>query len=72
MSIILSLLYVYLIIYTVYMFVLAIRNLKDRPFSIEKRYSIHDDTKHNFGVIIYSHIMTVLKPYLKMTNIFMF
>ena len=55
MSIILSLLYVYLIIYTVYMFVLAIRNLKDRPFSIEKRYSIHDDTKHNFGVIIYSH-----------------
>ncbi|MBR1461039.1 glycosyltransferase family 2 protein [bacterium] len=55
MSIILCLLYVYLIIYTVYMLVLAVRNLKDRPFSIERKYSIHDDTKHNFGVIIYSH-----------------
>ena len=55
MSVILYFLYLYLIIYTGYIFVLAIRNFKDSPFMIEKKYSIHDDVKHNFGVIIYSH-----------------
>ncbi len=55
MTFILSLLYLYLIVYTVYMFVLAVRNLNDKPFSIEKKYSRYDDTKNNFAVIIYSH-----------------
>lgn len=31
------------------------RNLKDRPFSIERKYSKFDDVKRNFAVIIYSH-----------------
>jgi len=31
------------------------RNLKDKPFSIEKKYSKYDEFKHNFAVIIYSH-----------------
>ena len=55
MSILLSLLYFYLIIFTVYMLILSLRNLKDKPFSIEKKYSMYDDTKNNFGVIIYCH-----------------
>ena len=55
MSVILYFLYLYLIIYTGYVLVLAVRNLKDGPFSIERKYSIHDDVKHNFGVVIYSH-----------------
>ena len=52
---ILSLLYLYLIIYTLYLFILAVRNLKDKPFSIERRYSMYDDEKKNFAVIIYTH-----------------
>lgn len=52
---ILCLLYLYLIVYTLYMLVLAIRNLKDKPFSIEKKYSMYDSSRNNFAVIIYSH-----------------
>ena len=55
MSIILGILYLYILIYTLYMGVLAIRNLKDNYFSIEKKYSKYDETKNNFAVIIYSH-----------------
>lgn len=55
MEFILYLIYLYVIIYTLYMFILAIRNLKDKPFTIEKKYSKYDDYKHNFAVIIYSH-----------------
>lgn len=55
MRIILSLLYVYLIIYTVYMLILAIRNLKDKPFVLEKKYSMYDDVKNNIAVVIYAH-----------------
>lgn len=55
MSIILGIIYIYLLIYTLYMGVLAIRNLKDNYFSIEKKYSKYDETKNNFAVIIYSH-----------------
>ena len=55
MEFILSILYLYLGIYTLYMAFLAIRNLKDKPFSIEKKYSIYDDLKNNFAVIIYAH-----------------
>ena len=55
MELILCLLYAYVIVYTIYMFVLAIRNLKDKPFLIEKKYANFDELKHNFAVIIYSH-----------------
>ncbi len=55
MEFILCLLYLYVIIYTLYMLVLALRNLNDKPFSIEKKYSRYDDKKNNFAVIIYSH-----------------
>ena len=48
-------LYVYLVIYTFYMFVLACKNIKDKSFLIEKKYSSHDIVKNNFAVIIYSH-----------------
>jgi hypothetical protein len=34
---------------------LAIRNLKDKPFHIEKKYSKHDVEKKKFAVIVYSH-----------------
>lgn len=37
------------------MLVLSVRNLKDKPFSIEKKYSMYDDIKNNFAVIIYAH-----------------
>ena len=55
MNFILSILYVYVLIYTFYMIVLALRNLKDGPFLIEKKYSMYDGVKNNFAVIIYSH-----------------
>lgn len=55
MDFILYILYFYLIVYTIYLFVLSLRNLNDRPFSIEKKYSKYDEYKRNFAVIIYSH-----------------
>ncbi len=55
MEFILDLIYFYLIIYTLYLFVLALRNLKDKPFYIERKYSKYDGYKNNFAVIIYSH-----------------
>jgi hypothetical protein len=55
MEFILDLVYLYVVIYTVYLLVLAIRNLNDKPFYIEKKYSQYDDEKHNFAVVIYSH-----------------
>ena len=48
-------LYIYLIIYTFYMFVLACRNLKDRFFVLEKKYSLYDSIKNNLAVVIYAH-----------------
>jgi len=55
MSFILCIIYLYLIFYTLYLFILAVRNLKDKPFTIERKYSKYDDIKKNFAVIIYSH-----------------
>lgn len=55
MNCVLYLIYLYLIIYTLYLLALAIRNFKDKPFSIERKYSKYDDIKNNFAVIIYSH-----------------
>ncbi len=72
MEFILCLIYGYVLIYTVYMLVLALRNLKDKPFSIEKKYSMYDDIKNNFAVIIYSHnnksALEELVSQLKMQN----
>lgn len=55
MKYILFVLYIYLIIYTFYMFILACRNLKDRFFVLEKKYSLFDSVKNNLSVIIYAH-----------------
>ena len=37
------------------MFVLALRNLKDKPFLLEKKYSAYDSIKNNLAVVIYAH-----------------
>lgn|SRR5574344_11170 len=55
MEFILNLIYLYILIYTLYLLVLSLRNLKDKPFSIEKKYSKYDEFKNNFAIIIYSH-----------------
>lgn len=55
MSVILSIIYFYILVYTLYMCVLALRNLKDSTFDIEKKYSKYDERKNNFAVVIYSH-----------------
>ena len=53
MEFILDILYIYVAIYSLYFFALAIRNLNDRPFKIEKRYSQYND-KVNLAVVIYA------------------
>ena len=55
MKYILFVLYIYLIIYTFYMFILSCRNLKDKLFVLEKKYSLYDSVKNNLAVIIYAH-----------------
>ena len=55
MDFILYILYLYVILYTIYFAILSIRNLKDNQFYIQRKYSRHDDVKRNFAVIIYSH-----------------
>ena len=37
------------------MFILACKNLKDKPFELERKYSAYDSIKNNLAVIIYSH-----------------
>lgn len=54
MEYILDLLYLYIAIYSVYFLALALRNLKDKPFKIEKRYSQYEEKDH-LAVVIYSH-----------------
>lgn len=53
MEFILDILYIYVAIYSLYFLVLAIRNLNDKPFKIEKRYSQYDK-KDNLAVVIYA------------------
>lgn len=53
MELILDILFIYVVIYSVYFFALAIRNLNDKPFKIEKRYSQYD-VKDNLAVVIYA------------------
>ncbi len=55
MEFILSFAFLYAIIYTLYYLLLSLRNLKDKPFEIERKYSKYDDVKRNFAIIIYSH-----------------
>ena len=55
MEIILSIVYLYILWYTLYLLILGIRNFNDKPFYIEKKYSKYGDIKRNFAVIIYSH-----------------
>lgn len=54
MELILDILFIYIAIYSVYFLALSLRNLKDKPFKIEKRYSLYEE-KENLAVIIYSH-----------------
>ncbi len=54
MEFILDILYLYVVIYTIYFLVLSIRNLNDKPFRISKRYAQFEE-KDNIAVIIYAH-----------------
>lgn len=54
MEFILDILYIYVALYSVYFLALAIRNLNDRPFKIEKRYSEYEE-KDNLAVVVYAH-----------------
>ncbi len=53
MELILDILYIYVAIYSVYFIALAIRNLNDKPFKIEKRYAKYGD-RVNLAVVIYA------------------
>lgn len=53
MELILDILYIYVAVYSFYFLALAIRNLNDKPFKIEKRYSQYDE-KDNLAVVIYA------------------
>ena len=54
MQIILNLLYIYVAIYTAYFFAIAVRNLFDRQYKIEKRISTGIE-EENLAVVVYSH-----------------
>lgn len=53
MELVLNILYTYVALYSLYFLALAIRNLNDKPFKIEKRYAQYDE-KANLAVIIYA------------------
>lgn len=54
MEFILNLLYIYIALYTVFFFVLAVKNLNDRKFRIQQKYN-NLNGKNNFCIVIYSH-----------------
>ncbi len=54
MEIILDILYLYIAIYTFYFLALAVRNLNDGKFKIERKYALHEE-KDNLAVVIYAH-----------------
>lgn len=54
MELFLNLLYIYLAIYTVYFLVLAFKNLNDRKFRFQEKYT-KSNYLNNLCVIIYSH-----------------
>ena len=53
MELILDILYIYVAVYSLYFLALAVRNLNDKPFKIEKRYSQYAEKK-NLAVVIYA------------------
>lgn len=53
MELILDILYIYAVAYSFYFLALAIRNLNDKPFRIEKKYAQYGQ-KSNLAVIIYA------------------
>lgn len=54
MELILNLLYLYIAIYSVFFFVMAVKNLSDRKFRIQQKYN-NLNYQNNLCVIIYSH-----------------
>lgn len=54
MEFILNILYVYVAIFSIYFFALALRSLNDKPFKLERKYSEYDE-KEKLAVVIYSH-----------------
>lgn len=54
MEIILDILFLYVLVYTIYFVALAVRNLNDKTFQISKRYAQYDE-KDNIAVVIYAH-----------------
>ncbi len=54
MELILNLLYLYISAYSIYFLVSAIKNLNDRKFRIQQKYS-NTSGVNNICVIIYSH-----------------
>mgnify|MGYP000757093806 FL=1 len=59
MEIILDILYIFVAVYTVYFLALALRNLNDKPFMREKRYSQYEE-KDNISVVIYAHNLSLI------------
>lgn len=53
MELILDILYIYVAVYSLYFLALALRNLNDKPFRIEKKYSQYAQ-KDNIAVVIYA------------------
>ena len=54
MELILDILYIYAALYTIFFLALAIRNLNDKKFRLEKKYSQYEE-KDNLAVVIYAH-----------------
>ncbi len=54
MELILDLLYIFVAAYTFYFLILAVKNLKDKPFRNELKNISYED-KENLAVIVYSH-----------------
>lgn len=54
MEFILNLLYIYIALYSVFFFILAVKNLSDRKFRIQQKYN-NLSYQNNICIIIYSH-----------------
>lgn len=54
MELTLNLLYFYVALYSVFFFIMSIKNLKDRKFRIQRKYPV-SSCQNNLCIIIYSH-----------------
>lgn len=63
MELILNILYIYIAVYSVFFFVLSVKNLNDRKFRIQQKYNT-SNYQNNLCVIIYSHNNEVSLEYL--------